>query len=201
MREAKREPGPYLITFTGRKVYPLTLKAEDIHIFDIAHALSYMCRYNGHALFFYSVAQHCVLLAESKFPGIPLWKLMHDAGEAYLPDVTCGFKPLLPKLVEAENHILEKVAEVFDLPPLCGKVWEDVKIGDNEITYWEGKALMPEFPGTQWSRDVKPPKVEVKIEYWPPRYAEERFIKCFRKLFGFSFTDQELKRANISTGQ
>lgn len=182
-RRVGREPGPYIITYTGKKVYPLTMGVGDVSIFDIAHALSNTCRYNGHVSFFYSVAQHSVLLAESKFPGMPQWRLLHDAGEAYLPDVCHGFKPLLPKLIEMEEHILELVAEKFGLPPLAGEVLRKIKIGDSAIIHWEGRALMPIVPGTQWSDDVIPPKVKIKIEGWPPHYAEERFIECFKSIF------------------
>lgn len=182
----EEEPLVLLTTYTGRQVNPLTMTAKDFHILDIAHALSNQCRYNGHVRYFYSVAQHCVLLAESEFPGLPKWKLMHDAAEAYLPDVCVGFKSHLPKLVEAENRILKQLAELLELPPLKGKILEDIKEGDRAIRFWEGRAFMPEVAGVCWGKDVEPPKVKVKIERWPPHYAEERFIKCFRRLFNFT---------------
>ena len=181
--------GPCLFTYTGRILDPFTVKAKDIHIMDIAHSLARQCRYNGHVSFFYSVAQHCVLMAESKLPGTPQWKLMHDAAEAYLPDVVSGFKRWLPKLVEAEDHIMLEVAKRFELPSLEGKLLAEVKQGDVEIRYWEGRMLMPEVEGAEWSNDVEEPKVKIKIEPWPPHIAEERFIKCFRKFFDFTLKE------------
>ncbi|KKM17302.1 hypothetical protein LCGC14_1677190, partial [marine sediment metagenome] len=70
-------------TYTGRTLNIFTMGPNDVHVMDIAHALSNMCRYNGQVSHFYSVAEHCVLMARSKFPGDPKWKLLHDAGEAY----------------------------------------------------------------------------------------------------------------------
>ena len=43
-----------ITTATGRDVNPLALRGEDIDIFDIAHALSRICRFNGHCRIFYS---------------------------------------------------------------------------------------------------------------------------------------------------
>ena len=50
----------YIITYTKIKFFPLAPIKEDIHIDDIAHALSLMTRANGHFPEFYSVAQHCI---------------------------------------------------------------------------------------------------------------------------------------------
>ena len=50
----------YIRTWSKVKFTPLEPKEEDIHIGDIAHALSLMTRANGHFPEFYSVAQHCI---------------------------------------------------------------------------------------------------------------------------------------------
>lgn len=50
--------GDWILTFTGRRFYPLDPRPEDVCLEDIAHALSLICRYNGHSRFFYSVAEH-----------------------------------------------------------------------------------------------------------------------------------------------
>lgn len=180
--EEELEPGFFIVTYTGKKVWPLQMKPDDIHIFDIAHALSNKCRYTGHTSSFYSVAEHCTLLAESKFPGMPKWKLMHDAAEAYLPDVNFRFKLLLPKFMEAEDYIMKVITERFDLPPYEGEIKKQVKVGDRGIVYWEGKALMVPCKGTYWT-EMKKPKVKVVIEANPPMVAEGVFINMFRRLF------------------
>lgn len=41
--------------FSGHRMYPLHIKEDDIHLEDIAHALSLICRGNGHIKYFYSV--------------------------------------------------------------------------------------------------------------------------------------------------
>ena len=95
---------------THRKIMfdPFSPRAEDIHIADIAHSLSLLCRANGHFPHFYSVGQHCVLcMKEAEARGysrrVQLGCLLHDASEAYLSDVTRPIKPLLPAYLEVEK--------------------------------------------------------------------------------------------------
>ena len=50
----------WIQTFTGKRMYPLDPKPEDICIEDIAHALSNICRFTGHTKKFYSVGEHSI---------------------------------------------------------------------------------------------------------------------------------------------
>ena len=47
-------------TYTGIMFDPIVPESEKIDIVDIAHALSMLCRGNGHMKHFYSVGQHSV---------------------------------------------------------------------------------------------------------------------------------------------
>ena len=89
----------WIHTFTGRHFYPLNPNADDVDIEDIAHALANTCRFNGHVSTFYSVAQHCVL-ASQYCESDPLWALMHDAAEAYLPDVAAPVKKVINRIAD-----------------------------------------------------------------------------------------------------
>ena len=53
-------------TYTGVMFDPLNPESELIDILDIAHALSMLCRANGHFRNFYSVGQHCIKKTFSK---------------------------------------------------------------------------------------------------------------------------------------
>lgn len=83
---------PWIQTFTGKQFWPLTPKAEDVCIEDIAHALAFKCRFGGHCKTFYSVAEHSCRVAEILRPEHQLIGLLHDAAEAYLPDVAAPIK-------------------------------------------------------------------------------------------------------------
>jgi hypothetical protein len=93
---------------------PLHPDVEKIRIGDIAHALSLLCRANGHFPWFYSVGQHCVNCArEAQARGytrrVQLACLLHDASEAYLADVTRPVKKELPRYVEIEKSLQEVI--------------------------------------------------------------------------------------------
>ena len=50
----------FITTYTGKHIDPTNPDPEMICIADIAHALSLLCRGNGHVHTFWSVAQHCI---------------------------------------------------------------------------------------------------------------------------------------------
>ena len=76
----------YITTYTGIHFYPTEPDPEGICIEDIAHALSLLCRGNGHVSTFWSVAQHCIICAREaaarEWPDrLVLACLLHDASE------------------------------------------------------------------------------------------------------------------------
>jgi hypothetical protein len=85
-----------------------------ICIEDIAHALSYQCRFGGHLPRFYSVAQHslncCYLIDDNK---LKLAALLHDASEAYLLDIPSPIKQGLSNYKEIEDRLMNLIAEKF----------------------------------------------------------------------------------------
>ena len=87
---------------------PTEPKAEDIEIEDIAHALSFLTRANGHFSVFFSVARHSINCAlEAKNRGyskrVQLLCLLHDAAEAYIGDMTRPLKLKIPYFSEIEG--------------------------------------------------------------------------------------------------
>ena len=103
-----------IMTYTKKMFDPLRPNAELIDIEDIAHALSMLCRANGHFKSFYSVAQHSInCMKEAKARGysnrIQLACLLHDASEAYLSDVTRPVKAELPRYKEIEAPLQETI--------------------------------------------------------------------------------------------
>jgi uncharacterized protein len=110
-------------------------KKEDIHIIDIAHALSNLCRYGGHSPKFYSVAQHAVLCSHQ--PGTPQEQmefLMHDASEAYLIDLPRPIKRNIAIYVEIEEKLLEVINSHYNLTyPLSARTHEV----DNLVLHYE----------------------------------------------------------------
>ena len=107
-----------ITTFTKKPFDPLAPEAELIDIRDIAHALSMMCRANGHFPTFYSVAQHSLnCMREAKERGlsvrIQLACLLHDASEAYISDLTRPVKSAMPEYRAVENKLEAAIYEKF----------------------------------------------------------------------------------------
>jgi len=109
-------------TYHGIYMDPFSAKKDEIDIRDIAHALSLLCRANGHIKHFYSVAQHCLncekeAAARGLDDEIRLFCLLHDATECYISDITRPVKRRLPQYCAAE----ERLAKVIYLK-LVGKL-------------------------------------------------------------------------------
>ena len=165
--------GDWIQTFTGRQFWPIDPMPDEVFIEDIAHALSMLCRFGGHSLRFYSVAEHSVLLCRAVTQENKLWALLHDASEAYLVDVPRPLKPFLRGYREAEDKIMRAVCTRFGLAP---DMPPEVKAADTAILSTEADALMAK-PPVEWStRTVGLP---VTIRGLSPPEAEAEFMAEF----------------------
>lgn len=122
MEKDKPDVG-WMQTRSGLKFEYLYPDPDVIVIEDIAHALANKCRYNGHCEPYYSVAEHSVrvsimLQIEQQTPEVQFFGLMHDAAEAYLPDVPSPLKhmPEFGFFRDVEKLIEGAIAAKFDLP-------------------------------------------------------------------------------------
>ena len=170
-------------TYTGVMFDPLRPEAGLIHIRDIAHSLSMLCRANGHFRTFYSVGLHSInCMKEAAARGhsrrVQLACLLHDGSEAYLSDVTRPVKQEMPKYLEIEEPLQELIwlkylgepltreerDQVFEIDD--GILWHEfVALMDTKLTDLEPKLLSePEFGLVEFSR------------------CEERFLDYFRRL-------------------
>lgn len=127
--------GNFMQTYSGRKFWPLDPRAEDVCIQDIAHSLAMQCRYAGHCIRFYSVAEHSVLIArwlldEGCGSDVALCGLLHDATEAYLVDLPRPVKSDMPRYKAAEARVWCAIADAFHIPEYVPAI---VHEADNRI--------------------------------------------------------------------
>jgi hypothetical protein len=172
------ERGDWIQTATGRPFWPIDPRPEDIDIEDIAHALSMLCRFGGHCLRFYSVAEHSVLLSRHVAPEHKLWALLHDASEAYLVDVPRPLKPFLRGYREAEGKIMAAVCDRYGLAP---EMPAAVKAADTSLLMDEAAQNMSR-PLVAW--ELKAPPLGVTLEYLDPSEARKAFLCAFENLQG-----------------
>jgi uncharacterized protein len=94
-------------TFTRLMFWPADPRASEVNIRDIAHALSTLCRFGGHAKWFYSVAQHSVLVSRIVDPVFALKGLLHDAEDAVWSAICERFElsQMLPRVVMEADQI------------------------------------------------------------------------------------------------
>ena len=173
----------YITTFTGKHFNPTNPAPEDIDIRDIAHALSLICRANGHTRFFYSVAQHSIscykeAAARSLSNRIQLGCLLHDGSEAYMSDVTRPIKSLLTEYLKLEDQLQNRIWSHFIGEPLTDAEKEIIFQIDDEILSYEFIHLLPENISDDYKHIISNPV----LEFVNPTVIESEFIRLTEQL-------------------
>ncbi len=114
-----------IVTHHGVRIDLLAPKVDDIFLADIIYGLSRKNRWSGHFDgSWLTVAQHSVDVRDlyharaGIFATLPQLRaaLLHDAAEAYLPDVPSPLKREVSVLREIEERLLGVIAERFNVP-------------------------------------------------------------------------------------
>lgn len=157
-------------TFSGIAFDLLNPQPEMILIEDIAHSLALINRFNGAAIFPYSVAQHSLYVACLLPPKLKLHGLLHDAAEAYVGDMVSPLKKIMPEYKEVEANISKVVADVFGLSypePL------EVKKADLAVLSAEREQVLHPSYGP-WYKDFPLP-ADIHIEEMSWIHVKELF--------------------------
>lgn len=176
--------GNWLQTYRGGKFWPMDPRAAELDIQDIAHALSMLCRYAGHCVRFYSVAEHSVLVARwlrdvyGADQRTVLCGLLHDATEAYLADVPRPVKPFLPGYKDAEDRLWHEIARWSGLP---AEMPAAVHEADNRILNDEHAQNMTTCVDA-WGYSGEP--LGITLQFWSPAEAEAAFLDMFVDVAG-----------------
>lgn len=183
--------GDWIQTRYGRKFHLLDPRPEDFSVFDIAHALSNVCRFTGHVSKFYSVAEHSVrvadLIAEWKFGKEEQYAgLMHDVTEAYISDMARPFKQL------AEFRFYREIEDKLmgSLAPAMGVEYPFpwmVKQADEVLLGTEARDLMG-TPIDGWHFRYE--HLDHKIRPWSPAKAKRKFLHAYYRLNPFGHTNK-----------
>jgi len=176
-------PHGWMDTYVGYRVYLQNPEVAVISFRDIAHALGMQCRFNGHTTQFYSVAEHCVKVADVlKHRGngarIELLGLLHDAAEAYTGDVIRGMKLLLSEMQRIEAGLMRVIYETVGVAGPDEAEETVVKAADNTMVVVEARRLMPRarLATAGVGREAS------EVECWEPRRAELEWMDRYKKL-------------------
>lgn len=82
----------FIQTYTRKRFNPFQPQPADICVRDIAHSLSLICRFNGHVVWHYSIAQHSLMVADLLPPELRLWGVLHDTAECIGGDMVRPLK-------------------------------------------------------------------------------------------------------------
>ena len=120
---------------------------EMIHWPDVAESLAKQCRWNGHCKDFYSVAQHCVMVAKLMPSRLGLEGLLHDAHEAFLGDITRPVKVVLgDALKRIERRLDETIYSAAGIGvPRAAARW-NIKDADMVALATERRDIMAQPP-------------------------------------------------------
>jgi len=116
----RRPPLQAIRVASGQLFWPLDPLETEIQLEDIAHGLSHLCRFTGHTRWFYSVAQHSVVVSRLCPAPLALYGLLHDAAEAYLGDVARPIKHTVAfeQYRAAEARLQALIYRRFGLDPI-----------------------------------------------------------------------------------
>ena len=145
--------GWWLQTRSGRTLYLLDPRPEDITIGDITHGLACEGRYANQTVTPYSTAQHSMLVASILPPHLRLEGLLHDAAEAYIRDLPRGLKACLPVYKLIERGLEAAIGARFELAELSPKERALIKEADLRVLAAERRSLMKKVVGQKWRVD------------------------------------------------
>lgn len=179
--------GDWIQTYSGRQFWPLDPRAGEIAVIDIASGLAKDCRFGGHCLRFYSVAEHSVLMYRvAKAQGFTMRErraaLLHDASEGLgLRDMPRPVKRDLGNYKAVETGVMIAVAERFDfewpLNPIVKYLDEAIGLAEQ----MQNMAPSPQPWGISEKFGVSEP-LDVTLEYWSPDRAMVEFLSAAAEL-------------------
>ena len=173
---------PLITTYTGKHFDITNMDPETISIEDMAHALSLICRGNGHVKTFYSVGQHCLQCAyEAEARGLSrrliLAALLHDGTECYMSDVPRPLKDVMNGYRDTEEHLLQLIYKKYIHTPLDEEETRILKGIDNDFLWYDLTYLLDDKPAGQ------APAVRVMPDYAFRPFAdvEEDYLALFHR--------------------
>ena len=171
-----------ITTYSGVEFAPRDPDPTGVSLADIAHALSLLCRGNGHVAHFYSVGQHSLncareAAARGDSPLVQLGCLLHDASEAYLCDIPRPLKAAMETYRQDEARLQRCIEGVLLPAPLSEADQAEIKAIDDDLLYTE----LPRLLGRS---DIVPTPLaaEPDLDTLPFAQVEQSFLDLYHRL-------------------
>jgi hypothetical protein len=149
-------------SYSGLAIDLNNFDGQDVRLGDVAHALSKICRFNGHIERTFTVAEHSIIGSRmATTTEFAMEYLLHDSGEAYLGDIILPVKELFPEIGEFEDGI---TAVIFDA------LWPE-----NELTgcgLYKKSPYVKQLDGRsyEWERVALQPTHVFRMDVWNSRH-------------------------------
>ena len=179
MKQVHENKDGIINTVSGVEVNLLDPIPDMINIEDIAHSLSYQCRFGGHVSRFYSVAQHSVMVAAMAPKELKKYGLLHDAAEAYLQDITAPLKHIWgPAYKILEERFMKVISLKFGLDL---ELFTAIKEFDKEAVEIEHNAFQC---GKLYEWQTKARVLGEQPTPYSPEASRVLFMSSFMRYFG-----------------
>lgn len=178
----KYKIGNWLGTNTGNVISLTEPNEEQITINDIATGLSNACRFNGQLRTWYSVAEHCIHVAELVPKEYKLQALLHDATEAYICDIPTPLKRVLGRAYsDVEDRLAAVIGRKFgvELVDLSAVVRQADRI--MVVSERDAFQLRPEKWGPEYEQQVRYPNLTRR--YTTPQDAHDAYVAAFNRYY------------------
>ena len=177
----------WVLTHSGIEFDLSDPQPDMIHLEDIAFSLAQQARFNGHAKFHYSIAQHSVLVANLAPDFLKLPALFHDAHEAYVGDLVQPFKEFMggtvPEFAEAFKRLTLKIdaaiVERFNLENFGHAL---IEAADLQALATERRDLLPASSTWDSIAGIKPHAFPIIRQF--DREARFNFLNMYYALGG-----------------
>ena len=182
--DGSSQPNGSITTYTGKSINLFSPHPDEVCMADIVAALPHRNRYNGQTIWPYSVCTHSCTIFDYVYQVDPAptlnklaWALMHDATEAYLPDIPRPYKHAIPIFGEHEDRLMAVIAEKYHMTPECPDI---VKYADKHIGRREAYELFPTPPA--WVEDYD--DIGTDVPRWDVDESRRQFHKRLQAVFG-----------------
>jgi len=182
----RRIVGPTILLGSGTYFDFENPEASQLTIEDVAYSLAFQSRFTGQCVsrrtgrrVYYSIAQHCAIMAHYADPPHKLAALMHEVGEATCGDLNAPLKAICPDYKRVEKRCETAGLRHFgvDVPNPAY-----VKLLDMCMLATERRDLMP-WKGEEWTGTATPFAEEI-IPWENPHSAAEAFLVMWHSLQG-----------------
>lgn len=195
----RRVLGPTILMGDGAYFDYEAPETSHITIEDVAYGLAYTARFRGQTRAlrvpgsrrcFYSVAEHCVrmaqqLIADGHGHRLACFGLMHELGEVPLGDMPSPAKWMLPEFKALEKRLEAVLFEQFGIASFTDEEKALIKSYDLRMLATEKRDLMTgNIPGDKWEMlaGFEPIETTRVVPYAHPDMAADAFLRLWHHL-------------------